>query len=260
MRLLLISDLEGKFPTGLRSFCKREKIQAIISAGDLCGGMTKMIFENWELLRNLNKENKKKFDKRYGFARANKEIKKSFYAGKNLLKDLNSLQMPIYVVLGNADFTRRGRPSRFHEKEFIRPGSITDVIARLRNIIYIHNTSRKIGKYTLVGQSTLKKLNNKFLDKRNVIYVTHDPPNGSRFAKIENKASPRDGEDVGDMDITKRIKKYKPLIHIHGHMHEHWGNTKIGKTLSISSGFGYDGKAVILELNGKIKTKKVKVR
>jgi Icc-related predicted phosphoesterase len=265
MKILLLSDLEGRIPKGLKKFVKREKINAIISAGDFSTSCTKMIFENWDLLTVWDKEAKKEFDKRYGFSRVNKEIKKGWKEGVNVLRFLNSLEIPVYVILGNQDFVKKKRAGAVLNKDdFHKPGSQIPKIKKMKNLIYLHNNVRKLGLYNIVGFNngytrTIKNPQKK-LFKKPFILVTHSPPKGTKFGKIKNKKSPRNGDDVGSKVTAKLIKKYKPVIHISGHMHEHRGWTKIGKTIVIASGFGYDKKGMLLELKGeKIKIKKVQI-
>jgi len=184
------------------------------------------------------------------------------------LRYLNSLGIPVYLVLGNQDYIKRQRPgSSLRKKEFISPGSQLPVIRKLKNLIYVHNKSRKLGKYSVVGFNCYYTKKSGFKPKKNLfkrkplIFVTHEPPRGSRFGRIRNKHSPRDGESVGDSEITKIIRKYKPLLNVTGHMHEHWGWQKMGRTTVVASGFGYKGQAMLAELKGrKIKMKKISLR
>jgi len=265
MRILLLSDLEGRIPKRLKGFVKREKIDAIISAGDFSTSCTKMIFENWDLLTRWNTDDKKEFDKRYGFSRVNREIKNGWKDGVNVLKFLNSLGIPVYVILGNQDFVKKKRAGAVLNKDdFHKPGSQIPKIKKMKNLIYLHNNVRKLGLYNIVGfnngYSRTIKTPQERLFKKPFILVTHSPPFGTKFGKIKNRKSPRNGEDVGSNITAKIIKKYKPEIHICGHMHEHWGWQKMGKTTVVASGFGYVGKGMLLELIGKkIKIKKVQI-
>jgi Icc-related predicted phosphoesterase len=262
MKILLISDLEGRIPKGLKKFIKKNKIEAIISAGDFSTSCTKMIFKYWDLLGDFNDENMKKFDKLYGFKRANRETIKSKNDGVKVLKYLNSLGLPIYLVFGNQDYVGRKRAGTMMKKGFISPGSQIPDVRKMKNLIYVHNKSRKLGDYYVVGFNnrflTVKKPNKKLFKRKPIILVTHGPPKGCKFGKIRNKSSPRNGEDVGSLGGRKLVNRFKPFLNVTGHMHEHWGWQKIGKTTVVASGFGYGGKAVLLELKaGKINMKKI---
>lgn len=263
MRILLLGDLEGKFPTKLKNFCRKNNIEAIFSPGDFSSSLTKMIFSNWDLLKEWTPEKRKRFDEVYGFNRANKEILRSYRDGIKILKKINSLGIPVYLVLGNQDYIGKTRIGRgVKKKEFVKPGSFLPLIKRLKNLIYVHNNPRKIEKkYTIIGKSAGLKVNEKFFrGKKNLIFLTHLPARGTRFAIVRNKFSPRNGEDVGSQEIRRLIKKYKPIIHICGHMHEHIGKTNVGKTISICAGFGHEDKAMILNLCEKITTHPVRIK
>ena len=85
------------------------------------------------------------------------------------------------------------------------------------------------------------------------IFITHDVPYGTPLDKIVDKNSPIDGLHYGSIVALEFCKRYRPLVCIGGHMHEHFGKCKIGKTTVINAGFG-SFVNVLLELSdGKIK-------
>lgn len=49
------------------------------------------------------------------------------------------------------------------------------------------------------------------------------------------------------------IDKYKPLVCIGGHMHEHYGKIKLGKTVCIAAGFGSNANTLLEIEKGKVK-------
>ncbi|MEM1676420.1 MAG: metallophosphoesterase [Nitrososphaerota archaeon] len=66
-----------------------------------------------------------------------------------------------------------------------------------------------------------------------------------RFGEIEK-------ENVGSKSVRKFIEKYKPLIGLHGHIHESAGYDKIGKTIVFNPGSEHSSgilKGLILELD-----------
>ena len=91
-------------------------------------------------------------------------------------------------------------------------------------------------------------LNKMFVKKKNVIFLTHDVPYKFKFDKIKNPQSPLNGKHIGDEIYREIILKYKPTLHICGHMHEHQGKAKIGKTTVILPGFAHVGQAAIIDL------------
>ena len=59
---------------------------------------------------------------------------------------------------------------------------------------------------------------------------------------------------VGSTAVREAIERYKPLLSLHGHIHESKGAVKIGKTLSINPGSAYEEgmlMAAILQLDAK---------
>jgi len=89
--------------------------------------------------------------------------------------------------------------------------------------------------------------------KKPIIFLSHNVPFNTPLDKIINKDSPRHGYHYGSLIAREMIEKYQPLVCIGGHMHEHFGKCKIGKTICINAGFG-SYVNVWLELSGnKIK-------
>ena len=44
---------------------------------------------------------------------------------------------------------------------------------------------------------------------------------------------------VGSTAVTNIIKRYQPMLALHGHVHESRGNVKLGRTLCINPGSEY---------------------
>ena len=113
----------------------------------------------------------------------------------------------------------------------------------------------KISEY----KTNKKKLIRLFQHARNpVIFIPHNVPFNTSLDKITNKESPRNGYHYGSLIVREIIEKYSPLLTIGGHMHEHFGKCKIGKTVCINAGFGsYVNTFIDLnEENGKIRSVK----
>ena len=135
--------------------------------------------------------------------------------------------------------------------------------------ISLHAKKLRIGKWTLVGfggsmhndpgrflfseqeiKETLQKL---IAGEKNAILLTHVPPYGTKldFAHI--------GKHIGSKSVREIIEKYQPALHLCGHCHEAPGEEKIGATTSINVGAVKDGKALLLELDGKLKWEKIEL-
>ena len=98
------------------------------------------------------------------------------------------------------------------------------------------------------------------------IFCTHDPPLGTALAQapvLDKDLRPvmRGGQtelfDAGSVAVKHIIDKYKPMLALHGHIHESKGIAKIGRTISINPGSEYaegilHGAIINLE-DGKLK-------
>ncbi len=102
-----------------------------------------------------------------------------------------------------------------------------------------------------------KKLTSLFQQARNpVIFMPHNVPFNTSLDKITNKESPRYGFHYGSVIARELVEKYQPLLAIGGHMHEHFGKCRIGKTTVINAGFGSEVNTLIDldEESGKIRS------
>lgn len=103
----------------------------------------------------------------------------------------------------------------------------------------------------------LGKLSDEY-SKRNkskpTILLTHNVPYDTKLDKITDKSSPVYGQHYGSVVARDFILKHKPLICIGGHMHEHFGKIKLGKTIVINVGFGGKVNTLLTLKNNKIKS------
>lgn len=77
-------------------------------------------------------------------------------------------------------------------------------------------------------------------------YVPYNTP----IDKIRDKKSLRYGYHYGSLTTREMIEKYQPLVCIGGHIHEHFGKCKIGRTICINAGYGEDAN-ILMELEKK---------
>ena len=105
----------------------------------------------------------------------------------------------------------------------------------------------------------LEELIAKVKDKSSAIFNFHAPPYGFALdlaPKLdENLVQAADNKiHVGSVAVANMIKKYQPLLGLHGHIHESRGVQKIQKTTIINPGSEYSegilkGAIVVLEKN-----------
>ncbi len=270
MKFLIIGDLHGQKPK-----IHFKDFDAIIAPGDFCSDATKkyrfQVAE--EKLKNPN------FKARWydlaGKKEALRMIKRSLFDGRKILEYLNSFKVPVYVVPGNWDWTKNR-----HFYWNLKRDLYEDIIKNLPNIVNVHCRIANADGYQIIGYGTSfgpeypqhkednKSLSNKELKEKRVeyerilnkvsllfersakptIFLSHNVPFNTPLDKIRNKQSPRNGWHYGSLVARSIIEKYKPLVCIGGHMHEHFGKCKIGNTICINAGFGSNVN-VLMELD-----------
>ncbi len=142
----------------------------------------------------------------------------------NYFKDINK---PLLIIPGN------------HES--------TDILQRItkkyNNIIFFHKAIYQLNDYLFIGyggggfseedrnfEQFIKKIEPELKDKK-LILITHAPAYGTKVDNIPSLGH------RGCESYTNFIKKYKPMLHISGHLHETANKTDvIGKTLLINPG------------------------
>ena len=274
MKLLIIGDLHGNLPEKIINAGK--KADVILCSGDFANAdkIRKLIFSNW---------GEKWFDI-IGVKEARKLEKESFKSGLKILKELNKLNKKVYLVFGNADFYTNYSELNSEGKR-LYVGNYKKEIRKLKNLHLIHKKRFKINNIEIIGfggyvDSTEYIVNKIDSDKeeqeererrykedekslfrlmkkagKNIIFLSHYPAY-KLFDKVKHKNSPMNNKHLGFLPYNKIIKKYSPLLFIHGHMHEYQGKKKIGKTMIINPGYGRDSKFAMIEIEGE--SKKIK--
>jgi uncharacterized protein len=80
-----------------------------------------------------------------------------------------------------------------------------------------------------------------------LIVVSHQPCAGTIIAN-------RAGYDAGSSGLRKFISEKKPMLAISGHIHEAFGEDKIGQTTLVNPGSYAEGRYAIIEINLEAKT------
>lgn len=275
MNLLALGCLHGKFPDGLKNFVKKNKVEAIFSLGDHCDGdvLRDAQFKNWDAFngKNFYKVLRKILGKRY-----KKEILQYAKSGEKVLKSIDKIGIPVFVLLGNNDFDRSSRTG-----SKVNSVTIEEVCRESKNLTYFSGKAKDMENFFLVGTPDYRGAGEKSMKKkkhfhtrnswekklsklfshahgRKIIFIGHDQPFGCRLDEIKNRASPLNEKHIGDEIIRKFILKKNPEIYLGAHMHEHWGTDKIGKTKIVACGYGRERQAAMLELPS-LKVKLVKI-
>lgn len=277
MRFLIVGDLHGQKPKIHYKDC-----DAIIAPGDFCSdNLRKYMFQ---AIRKNSKSNKRvSWYELAGKTKARKMIKKSLKDGKKILKFLDSFNIPVFIVPGNWDWTPQKGDwdflARNNYKDFLLKGSrnIIDVYHKkkdYKDVCFIGHGATSAPEYPQdkkdiknIPEKMLKKykksyekifnkldrLFKKTKNKKTIIFISHNVPYNTKLDILLNKSLPVHGKHMGSVISRSLIKKHQPLICIGGHMHEHFGKDKIGKTIVINTGFGKNVNTLLEVSGGKIK-------
>ncbi len=189
--------------------------------------------------------------------------------------------VPTDAVIACGDFTSHGSSGIAEEmlkelkpmgKVFALPGNLDTkkVAETLENKgASIHNKAVVFGEYLIAGfggslkgdagnihfsERVIEKSLSNLLPAENskTILVTHLPPFGTSLDVAGNR-------HIGSKAVKKIIEEKQPLLHLCGHAHDSAGEELFGRTLSVNVGALKDGKAAIVDLDGKIKIEKIRL-
>src|SRR3989338_748865 len=151
----------------------------------------------------------------------------------SLMRKLDAIGKPVMLVNGN------------HEDEML----VAEICRTLKNVKQIHRKvygNNEFQDYVFIGHggegfdtvsedferfsaSAMKKI--KLLKKqgKKIIFITHQPPHNTKVDYIWSHH--------GNKSYTRFARKFQPLLHVCGHLHETQGkHDRIGKTLVINPG------------------------
>lgn len=281
-KFLIIGDLHGNKP---KIYFK--DFDYIIAPGDFCSdALRKYMFQALKD-RLRNPKYKVSWYDLIGKKKTKVMVDKSIKDGRKILEYLNSFNKPVILVPGNWDWTEDedsswGYLRKDHYSKLIKGlDNLRDVYHSLLiddNFCFIGHgitsgpeypqymedlkryKKRELKKLKKDYNSTVKNLGRLFQfankTKRLILFISHNVPFNTKLDKITSKESPRYGLHYGSLIARELILRYQPLVCIGGHMHEHFGKDKIGKTTVINAGFG-SYVNTLLEIEGN-KIKKLK--
>lgn len=285
MKFLIMGDFHGEVPQTLKKYIEKNNVDLLVCNGDFFPFSYRDIWfkhcyrsdkELWEVL------GKKKYKSL---------VEKDLRSGEKVLKNLNKLQIPVYTVIGNLDYTntndsldiKKSKDDwKWANQDFFSP-----MIKKYENIKRFDYKSLKFRDLVFIGgfghtfpgvvRSKAYKKHRKILEnlfkkfkkensERKVIFITHNMPHNTKLDKIGMKAHEAvRGKHYGSKLIRRIIDKYQPVLQAGGHIHEAFGISKLGKTTIINPGAAHEHKAALVEVKEKkgkyiYKTKIIKIK
>lgn len=125
---------------------------------------------------------------------------------------------------------------------------------------YVHGRSTQLGDWTVVGfgggslnnpgevlfseEAIIESLEPllKNGEGRKTLLLTHQPPANTKLDLVRD-------EHVGSQAVRTMIEKYQPAVQFCGHIHESWGEDKIGRTHCFNVAAVKEGRAGVLDLS-----------
>lgn len=289
IKFLAFSDLVGN-PQVLNKILKLDlkNYDFALCLGDLASTKLLMKVGKKRALSGV-KRTRKIVDPKEYYLKNFPEVIKQLEIVKAFLKKLKE-KLPIYGIWGNADLTpfiektKIDRYIKSIHKNPIKINKDTFLLGYDGRPLYVDEIKNPKGQ-DFIGislkkgmklchafneeqiQKDLSKIFKNLIGKK-VILATHVPPFGildKVYSKFTSWAVKTYGEsakrgNIGSKGLIKIDEKYKPLLHIFGHIHEAKGKKIINRTTFINVGTMENGEFVKAEiLNNKLQVKFVKV-
>lgn len=99
--------------------------------------------------------------------------------------------------------------------------------------------------------SSIEKLKSRATGGFDVL-VTHHPPRGAVDRTFI-------GVRAGLAEVRMLVEKYKPKLHLCGHIHEARGTARIGDTIVVNAGPLKKGYYAVIEVDGEVKVRHLRV-
>lgn len=252
MRILVIGDCHGRKPE-----IPDTEYDMVLAVGDICGGTDEM---RTHMFQAIDSENR--WYELMGEEKAKREVEKSIEDGREILEQLNNLQVPVFIVPGNWDWSREQSDWKFLEEK-----GYEQMVSEYENIHDLNFSREELGDFSFVGygpcsgpelpqyeddkpetDEELEEMREEYREKKEelqrlfertgsrTIFLSHNAPNNTDLDMIENEDSPKHGRHYGSVIVRELVEEYGPEFNVAGHMHEGKGTDEIGETLCINTG------------------------
>lgn len=252
MNALIIGDCHGDVPD-----IPKEGFDLVLCVGDICGETDEVRNTMFEAM-----DTEKEWYELLGEEEAKKAVKSSIQEGKEILDELDSLGVPVFVVPGNWDWT--GENSDW---DFLEDRGYPEMLEEFDNIHDLNFDCREEGGWNLIGYGPCsgpeipqyeddkpkseeemekiieeydgkkERLRQFFNDEKN-IFLSHNVPQDTSLDEIDNEDSPVQGRHYGSVIVKELIEDLSPEYSVAGHMHEGEGRETLGNTNCLNTGLG----------------------
>jgi Icc-related predicted phosphoesterase len=164
---------------------------------------------------------------------------------------LNGSRIPIYAAPGNDDqfevdeVLRSSSVVTLAEGEVIQLDSQHEIISSGWSNRTPWATYREADEEGLAAR--YQAMIGRLKDPNNAIFNIHVPPYNSKLdeaPELDDSLRPKYAgnalKPVGSTAVRAAIEKHRPLLGLHGHIHEGRGTSRIGRTLCINPGSLYE--------------------
>ena len=271
MKFYCVGDLHGTVPKKPGTI-----FDAVLCTGDL-GDFEKI--REWIFKEHSGKFTGPWYDQ-LGRDKAEELVEKTVKSARRVIKKIDSWGVPVVIVPGNADLyggrfmNPVDKQSPFYW-EYYFENHFSRIIKNCKKVVNLELKRGLFKGFTIIGygvssgpegvltrkgivldagyQKIIEKLEAfmQMSDPKKTILLSHNVPNQTRLDKIKDKKSDFYGEHLGSNIVRYLVEKYQPLASVGGHIHDGQGREKIRGTLCLNAGYGAEGQAVFLELNGK---------
>ena len=250
MKALIIGDCHGEMPE-----IPKDGFDLVICVGDICGGTDEMRSTMFEAM-----DNGKEWYEIFGEEEAQDAVKSSIGEGKEILSELDSLGVPVFIVPGNWDWT--GENSDW---SFLEGKGYPEMLDEFENVHNLNFDSREIEGWNFVGygpcsgpeipqyeddkpesEDEMEELRQKYEDKKQrlrelffdgqTIFLSHNVPQDTSLDEINNEDSPVHERHYGSVIVRELIEEFSPEYSIAGHMHEREGREEVRDTECLNTG------------------------
>ena len=272
INILGLGDIHGSDFPYLKKILQKEKIDFVICCGDLPNAdkLRDIHFDNWVLIQLFG------FGLHHliGTEKYKKLVSESVRSQDRIIKRFGSLGIRIFMVYGNNDYVKNDvrmykefgmeiksleeRIKDYTHIELLKRKAVSCENIRIIGFSGTHSYNSVKSKDYQKQKKTLEKMFEKSSPEK-TIFLTHEPPYGI-LDKVGMKKSPMFGQHIGNPLYLEIIKRFQPLIHFCGHIHEGFGWKRVGRTRVINLGTLQDRNYMIIRMRkGKVYIEKKKL-